>query len=134
MCRGGFRERSRKRGAKPLLVSSFILHTLSRRMPGLSKVIVLDPDARAGRPIQLGSEREGVVVRPLTADAAGPGTWPAPDGDAGVVIVGSDDLGTGGDGLARVRHARAWLTEHQLVAPLVLVDHGPPRADAASAR
>ena len=29
-------------------------------MPGLSKVIVLDPDVRAGRQVQLGFEREGV--------------------------------------------------------------------------
>ena len=36
-------------------------------MPGLSKVIVLDPDARAGRQMQLGFEREGMPVEAVAS-------------------------------------------------------------------
>src|ERR1051325_9771479 len=38
-------------------------------MPGPSKVIVLDPDARASRQVQLGFEREGIPAAAVAVDA-----------------------------------------------------------------
>ncbi|HET9625480.1 MAG TPA: DUF4388 domain-containing protein, partial [Kofleriaceae bacterium] len=96
-------------------------------MPGLSKVIVLDPDARAGRQIQLGFEREGVAVASelIGGDLAGAAeTWAAPGADVGAVIVGGVD----GTAIELVKRVRAWIAEHQIAAPLVLVDRGMDRA------
>ena len=64
-------------------------------MPGLSKVIVLDPDARAARQIQLGFQREGVP-----AEVASPSDLPT--AGAGLVVVG----GTDGQAVELVRKAR----------------------------
>ena len=61
-------------------------------MTGTSKVIVLDPDARSGRQLRLGFEREGVPTAAL--DANRPEIKEAPD-----LVVVLTDL----DGPARFR-------------------------------
>jgi len=48
-------------------------------MPGLSKVIVLDPDARASRQVQLGFEREGVPAAVIQVPAVDAGKLELPD-------------------------------------------------------
>jgi hypothetical protein len=86
-------------------------------MPGLSKVIVLDPDARAGRLLRLGFEREGLPVAEVLGE------------DTGLVVVG----GANGDALERVRQARAKLAEHALDAPIVFAGRGVTRGEAEAA-
>lgn len=88
-------------------------------MPGLSKVIVLDPDARAGRLLRLGFEREGVPVEVAEV----------PGEDTGLVVVGGVD----GAALDRVRQARAKLAEHELDAPIVFAGRGVTRGEAEAA-
>ena len=90
-------------------------------MRGPSKVIVLDPDARAGRQVQLGFAREGVPVAaaPVTgvsaADLAG----------AGVVVVGG--------GLDQIRAAKQALADAKLDAAIVFAGRGIARTDAVAA-
>ena len=95
-------------------------------MPGLSKVIVLDPDARAQRQVQLGFEREGV---PTLAVAADPGALELPAEDAGLVVVGGVD----GQGLDLVRRVRALLAGRGIDAPIVFTGRGVERGAAQAA-
>ena len=95
-------------------------------MPGLSKVIVLDPDVRAGRQVQLGFEREGV---PTQAIPTGTAALELPGDDAGLVVVGGVD----GQGLDLVRRARALLDDRGVDAPIVFAGRGVARDDARAA-
>jgi DNA-binding response OmpR family regulator len=95
-------------------------------MPGLSKVIVLDPDVRAGRQIQLGFEREGVPTTTIPASAA---TLEVPGDDTGLVVVGGVD----GQGLDLIRRSRAWLDGRRLTAPILFAGRGIERSDAEAA-
>src|SRR5207237_4120502 len=97
-------------------------------MPGLSKVIVLDPDGRAGRQIQLGFQREGVPteVASIPPDLA---RLELPGGDAGLVVVG----GTDQRALDLVRGARSVLEAGHHDAPIVFAGKGIRRTDAEAA-
>ncbi|HEU4731172.1 MAG TPA: DUF4388 domain-containing protein [Kofleriaceae bacterium] len=98
-------------------------------MPGLSKVIVLDPDLRASRQVQLGFEREGVPATAVPAGAGAPGVSEIPADDTGLVVVGGVD----GEALELVRGARTWLDDHGLDTPIVFAGHGVLRSDAEAA-
>ncbi len=97
-------------------------------MPGLSKVIVLDPDVRAGCQLQLGFQREGIpaVAPELPGE---PAELALPAGEVGLVVVG----GTDSRGLELVRQARRRLGEASLDTPIVFAGRGVPRADAETA-
>ena len=95
-------------------------------MPGLSKVIVLDPDVRAQRQVQLGFEREGVPTQALAAD---PGALDLPADDAGLVVVGGVD----GQGLDLVRRVRGLLAGRGVDAPIVFAGRGVQREAAQAA-
>ena len=82
-------------------------------MPASSKVIVLDPDARAGRQIQLGFQREGVAAELATSGDL-------PTAGTGLVIVGGSD----GQAVDLVRKARAKLQSDHVDAPIVFVGYG----------
>ena len=92
-------------------------------MPGLSKVIVLDPDVRAGRQMKLGFEREGVPAAAMLAD---PAKLDLVREDTGLVVVG----GVGASGLELLRRARAQLTERRIDAAIVFAGRGVERGDA----
>jgi hypothetical protein len=94
-------------------------------MPGLSKVIVLDPDARARRQVQLGFEREGVH----TAAAATEAELAVTGEDPGLVVVGGVD----GHGVELVRRARGWLAGRGIDVPLVFAGRGAEPRDATAA-
>src|SRR4051812_49739983 len=94
-------------------------------MPGLSKVIVLDPDARARQQVQLGFDREGIP----TAAAATEADLAAPGDDTGLVVVGGID----GNGVELVRRARSWLDGRGIDAPLVFTGRGAEPRDATAA-
>jgi len=98
-------------------------------MPGLSKVIVLDPDVRACRQIQLGFEREGVPTATASLDLGPAGTLELPGDDAGLVVVGGVD----GQSLDLVRRVRRLLDDRQLDAPIVFAGRGVARDDARAA-
>jgi uncharacterized protein DUF4388 len=111
-------------------------------MPGLSKVIVLDPDARAGRQVQLGFEREGIpaaLVAPLEprsgenqddqGERGGLCSIELPADDTGLVVVGGCD----GQGIDLVRQARGWLDAHRVDAPIVFAGRGVLWSDATGA-
>ena len=95
-------------------------------MSGPSKVIVLDPDVRAARQVQLGFTREGVPV------AVGSVTGPRPeipaDATALVVVGGAD-----GQALELLRKTRLVLEEHKLDVPIVFSGKGVRRTDAEAA-
>ncbi len=91
-------------------------------MPGLSKVIVLDPDVRAGRQIQLGFEREGLAVATIPAD---PAKLDLPGEDTGLVMIGG--------GLELVRRTRAQLLERRIDVPIVFAGRGVEREAARAA-
>ena len=95
-------------------------------MPGLSKVIVLDPDVRAGRQLQLGFEREGIPAAAVAADAQ---HLEPPGRDTGLVVVGGVD----GQGVELVRRARGWLDDHEVDAPIVFAGRGVGWHDATEA-
>lgn len=95
-------------------------------MPGLSKVIVLDPDVRASRQVQLGFEREGVPTEALPAD---PATLHLPGDDVGLVVVGGGE----GQGLELVRHTRKLLDDRRIDAPIVFAGRGALRSNARAA-
>jgi hypothetical protein len=97
-------------------------------MPGLSKVIVLDPDVRAGRQLQLGFEREGIpaAALPDAPDAPDPAV---PGADTGLVVVGGVD----GAGVELIRRARGWLDRHGVDAPIVFAGRGVAWRDATAA-
>ncbi|HEX4456206.1 MAG TPA: DUF4388 domain-containing protein [Kofleriaceae bacterium] len=86
-------------------------------MTGPSKVIVLDPDARAAAQVQLGFEREGI---PASAPAipADLGTLALVNGDAGAAVA------LVGGGVAVVKRARA------LLEPDVPIIFAGPAGDA----
>ncbi len=84
-------------------------------MPGPSKVIVVDPDPRAGRQLQLGLQREGVSVVVVDKPDDVPGS------DVGLVLVGGKDAEV-------VRQFRAKLAP----VPIVFAGTGVTR-DAALA-
>jgi hypothetical protein len=87
-------------------------------MTGPSKVIVLDPDARAAAQVQLGFEREGILAS-APAIPADLGTLALANGDAGeagVALVGG--------GVAVVKRARA------LLQPDVPIVFAGPTGDA----
>jgi hypothetical protein len=94
-------------------------------MPGLSKVIVLDPDVRASRQVQLGFQREGVPVEVVVADPA----LELPGDDAGLLVIGGVD----GQALEIVRRARAQLSQRQLDAPIVFAGRGVRRSEVEAA-
>src|SRR5512140_1076434 len=99
-------------------------------MPGRSKVIVLDPDVRASRQVQLGFEREGVPTAAIPADAATLDfPFDLPGDDTGLVVVGGVD----GQGLELVRRTRALLDDRQIDAPIVFAGRGVERSDATAA-
>ena len=95
-------------------------------MSGPSKVIVLDPDARAGRQVQLGFAREGVLSTLGQVDGA---RLEVPAADTGLVIVG----GTDGRALDLLRKARLVLDETKLDIPIVFTGRGVRRTDAEAA-
>jgi hypothetical protein len=94
-------------------------------MSGPSKVIVLDPDVRAGRQVQLGFEREGIptVVPAIPQDLAK--LELAADASPGLAMVGGAD----GQALALVRRARELMKD----VPIVFTGRGASRKDLESA-
>src|SRR5437868_6415937 len=102
-------------------------------MPGLSKVIVVDPDVRAGRQVQLGFEREGVPTAAIPAGQANAATLDLPvdlpGDDVGLVVVG----GVNGQGLELVRRTRALLDDRRIDAPIVFAGRGVERGSAEGA-
>lgn len=97
-------------------------------MSGPSKVIVVDPDPRAARQIQLGFAREGVPTRVLGVPADAARLAFAPDDEPGLVVVGGSDARA----LELVRRARTMIDASHADAPLVLAARGVAR-DAALA-
>src|SRR5688572_507486 len=97
-------------------------------MPGLSKVIVLDPDARAGRQLQLGFQREGIPAE-VAAVPRDPAELALPTGDTGLVVVGGADP----RGLELLREARKRRGEASIDAPIVFAGRGVRRTDAEAA-
>jgi len=95
-------------------------------MPGLSKVIVLDPDVRAGQQVQLGFERESVPAVTIPVDGA---KLELPGDDAGLVVVGGSD----GQSLELIRRTRALLDFRQIDVPLIFAGRGIERSDAQAA-
>src|ERR1051325_6554482 len=93
-------------------------------MPGPSKVIVLDPDARASRQVQLGFEREGIPAAAVGAEALDD-----PGVDTGLVVVGGSD----GRGTELLRRARSWLDSHGIDAPIVFAGRGVTWSEATMA-
>ncbi len=94
-------------------------------MSGPSKVIVLDPDPRAGRQLQLGFEREGVVamVTPVGVDLD---KLALHADDAGLIVVG----GTDGRGLELLAKTRALLDDGGHDLPIVFAGRGVRRSEA----
>ncbi|HEX3757588.1 MAG TPA: DUF4388 domain-containing protein, partial [Kofleriaceae bacterium] len=100
-------------------------------MPGLSKVIVLDPDARARRQVQLGFEREGISTAAAEAqiETEIDAELGVPGGGAGLVLVGGAD----GRAVELIRRARGWLDGRGIDAPVVFAGRGVEPRDAAAA-
>jgi hypothetical protein len=94
-------------------------------MSGLSKVIVLDPDARASRQIQLGFERAGIPAAIVTGDGA------IPVAEAGLVVIGGNGDAT--RALELIRRTRGALANARADVPIVFVGQGVRRADAVEA-
>src|SRR3954469_21630102 len=94
-------------------------------MGGLSKVIVVDPDARACRQVQLGFEREGLPTAAMTAVAP----LELPGDDAGLVVVGGID----GQGPALVQRVRSLLDGRGIDVPIVFAGRGISRDEAIAA-
>src|SRR5687767_721913 len=95
-------------------------------MPGPSKVIVLDPDARSGRQIQLGFQREGVSAQIATVTG---GRFELPTEETGLVVVGGQD----GRAVELVKKAREALEASHADAPIVFAGRGAPRKDLEAA-
>ncbi|MBA2542696.1 MAG: DUF4388 domain-containing protein, partial [Deltaproteobacteria bacterium] len=109
-----------------------ILHTLSLCMSGPSKVIVLDPDGRASRQVQLGFEREGVPVRvaSMASDISQLELFANGDNEASLVVVG----GSGETkALELIKRARNRLEAANIDAPIVFAGRGVRRTDAEAA-
>ncbi|MEO8707195.1 MAG: DUF4388 domain-containing protein, partial [Kofleriaceae bacterium] len=100
-------------------------------MSGLSKVIVLDPDARAGRQVQLGFEREGVptAIAPVPLDAGKLELFPAGE-DVSLVVVGGTSEARA---LDLIKRARVLLDAAHIDAPIVFAGRGVRRTDAEAA-
>ena len=96
-------------------------------MQGPSKVIVVDPDPRAGRQVQLGFEREGisVVVSPDAGDLAKLELGP----DSALALVGGVD----GRAIELVRRTRQLLQEGNVDVPIVSTGRGVSRAELEAA-
>jgi len=94
-------------------------------MSGPSKVIVLDPDPRAGRQVQLGFEREGIPAEALTAD---PALLTLP-GDVGLVLVGAAN----GKGVGLVKRARELLAAANTDVPIIVTGRSVQRAELEAA-
>ena len=101
-------------------------------MSGLSKVIVLDPDVRASRQVQLGFEREGVptATAPIPADAAKLELFPSGVSEASLVIVGGTVEARALELIGRVR---ALLEAAHIDVPIVFAGRGVRRTDAEAA-
>ncbi len=99
-------------------------------MSGPSKVIVLDPDPRAGRQVQLGFEREGIpaITAALPAD---PTQLTLQPDDAALVMVGGS--GTNGHGVALVKRVRELLTAANADVPIIVTGKGLARAELEAA-
>src|SRR5215210_6457978 len=95
---------------------------------GPSKVIVLDPDSRAGRQVQLGFEREGVPVRiaPLPVDPGKLELFSNGETTDLVVVGGTSESRA----LELIRRARRQLLERSIDAPIVFAGRGVRRTDA----
>ena len=94
-------------------------------MSGPSKVIVLDPDPRAGRQLQLGFEREGVSA--TVAQVGGElGQLAIHADDAGLIVVG----GHGARGLELLAKTRAHLADGGHDLPIVFAGRGVRRSEA----
>ncbi|HUJ57393.1 MAG TPA: DUF4388 domain-containing protein [Kofleriaceae bacterium] len=98
-------------------------------MSGPSKVVVLDPDPRAGRQLRLGFEREGVtaVVPPVPVDTGKLELGGEPD--PAVVVVG----GTDGRAIELVRRTRALLEAAHSDVPIVWTGRGGARDELEAA-
>lgn len=92
-------------------------------MSGPSKVIVLDPDPRAGRLVQLGFEREGIGFT-----LADPGAIEIPP-EAGAMLVG----GTDGAAVDLIKRAKAALQAANLDIPIIAASRGTARATLEAA-
>jgi hypothetical protein len=97
-------------------------------MLGLSKVIVLDPDARAGRQVQLGFGREGIAAEAPELPRDPAELTLLADG-VGLVIVGGAELRA----LELLRYARQRLDDAGVDAPILFVGRGVRRTDAEAA-
>ncbi|HEU0032977.1 MAG TPA: DUF4388 domain-containing protein [Kofleriaceae bacterium] len=97
-------------------------------MSGLSKVIVVDPDARASRQVQFGFEREGVPtsVAQIPAD---PAKLDLPTQDTGLIVVG----GTDQRAVELLRRARRFVDETHVEAPIIFAGKNLRRTDAEAA-
>ncbi len=103
-------------------------------MGELSKVIVIDPDDRARRQLQLGFAREGVPVVDVPVASFAPAAvakldLPVDDVPAGLVVVRGTDDGA----LEVVRHVRALLVERGAETPILFAGRGVRRTDAEQA-
>ena len=96
---------------------------------GASKVIVLEPDPRAGRLIQLGFEREGVpvLVPPLANGAV---ELPEIAEPPGLVVIGGGESAAAVD---LVRRTKAWLAAKAADVPIVVAGPDPARGELAAA-
>jgi hypothetical protein len=96
-------------------------------MSGPSKVIVLEPDPRAARLLQLGFEREGVpaVVPALPEDPE----QLVGNAEAGLWLIG----GTDGRALGLLRRAHTLREAAGAQTPVLFAGHGVDRADAEAA-
>jgi hypothetical protein len=95
-------------------------------MSGPSKVIVLDPDERAARQVQLGFSREGVPAAIGVVNGARPDL---PSDGAALVVVGGAD----GRALELLRKTRLVLDEKKLDVPIIFSGRGIRRTDAEAA-
>ena len=98
-------------------------------MSGPSKVLVLEPDPRAGRQLSLGFEREGipVVVPQVPVDATK--LELSPEQDPALVLVGGVD----GRALELVRRARKLVDQTRGDVAVVFAGRGVSRGDAIAA-
>src|SRR5258706_11611408 len=116
--RAALRSLAISRGRSSSLYPSPV-YTASSRMSAASKVIVLDPDVRAGRQVQLGFEREGIatVVPAIPHDLAK--LELAADAAPGLAMVGGSDARA----LELVRRARELMKD----VPIVFTGRGASR-------
>src|SRR5690349_6473288 len=102
-------------------------------MSGLSKVIVLDPDIRASRQIQLGFQREGVPTRiaPFPVDPSRLELFSggSEEDDASLVVVG----GQADRALELIKRTRALLETGHVDAPILFAGRGVRRTEAEAA-